>query len=76
MTPGVLISWHLLRTASDTRYSIAMTRTETPAPTASFDVPAARDLRWTNGVELTLPVANSAEYVAFLAGLEDYDFSR
>lgn len=53
-----------------------MTRTETPAPTASFDVPVARDLRWSNGIELTLPVANSVEYVAFLAGLEDYDFAR
>lgn len=56
-----------------------MTRTETPAPTAptaSFDVPVERDLRWSNGVELTLPAAGSSEYVALLAGLEDYDFSR
>lgn len=50
-----------------------MTRTETDAPAATTVVV---DLRWGNGVELTLPAANSAEYFAFLAGLEDYDFSQ
>lgn len=55
---------------------IGMTRTETPAPTATFDVPVAVDLRWANGVELTLPAANSVEYFAFLAGLQDYESSR
>lgn len=51
-----------------------MTHTESPAPAAS-DVQVV-DLRWSNGVELTLPVANSVEYFAFLAGLPEYDSSR